>query len=416
MNIIEELEARGLIKSLSNRDTLTHLLTSKQTIYCGFDPSASSLHIGNLVLMTLLKRFQKAGHRVIIVVGGGTGMIGDPGGRSSERVLLTKEILAYNKSQIKRQLETYIDITNPEHGIMVDNYDWLNAITFLDFLRNYGKHITVNYMLDKEVIKTRLPIGLSFTEFSYTLIQAVDFLHLYENFDCAIQIGGSDQWGNLTTGLELIHKVHGEKAEVAVLTAPLITDSVGKKFGKSEGGALFLDEELTSPYQLYQYFMNVGDLDAIHYLKTFTFLSLEEIDELAKKHEKEPHLRLAQKTLAFEMIKNVHGANKAEESQMMSEVLFSGQVYKLNQKQIEELFGASVVSLAGEVNILDALVAIKAASSKREAREFVLGNSILINGEVENKVETLLNQNTALFQKYTIVRRGKKNYYLIAHI
>ena len=284
-----------LSHSHKDEEKVRKLMEKPQTIYCGFDPSASSMHLGNFVMISLLMRLQKAGHRIIALVGGATGMIGDPSGKSKERNLQTKETLKANTEAIRHQLERFLDLSDPNKGILLNNYDWLGSLTVLDFLRDYGKYFPINYMLSKEIVASRLEAGISFTEFAYQILQSADFLYLYDTYGCHIQIGGNDQWGNLTSGLELIRKTRGEEAECAAMTAKLITRADGKKFGKSEDGALFLDPALTSPYKLYQYFINCADEDAIRYLKVFTFLSKVEIDAVAEEHAKDPSKRLAQK-------------------------------------------------------------------------------------------------------------------------
>lgn len=416
MNIIEDLRFRGLIKDYSNEKEVEELLKTPQTIYCGFDPSASSLHIGNFVMISLLMRFQRAGHKVIAVVGGATGMIGDPSGKSSERNLQTMEALHQNTESIRRQLERFIDLDDPEKGLLINNYDWIAPMSTLEFLRDYGKYFSINYLLAKDIISSRLETGISFTEFSYNIIQAIDFLKIYDKYNCRIQVGGSDQWGNLTSGLELIRKARGNDAKAEILTCHLITRADGKKFGKSEKGALFLDPELTSPYQLYQYFINVADQDAIRYLKVFTFLSKEEIIDIEKEHLTNLGARVGQKVLAFEITKIIHGQEKAEEALQMSQVLFSGDIKSLNKKQLEEVFGDLTVEVEGEKILEDLLIEIKAASSKREAREFIKNNSISINGDKINDATKVIAKADALYNEYTLVKRGKKNYYLVKHI
>ena len=416
MNIIEDLRFRGLIKDYSNEKEVEELLKTPQTIYCGFDPSASSLHIGNFVMISLLMRFQRAGHRVIALVGGATGMIGDPSGKSSERNLQTMEKLQENTNSIRRQLERFIDLDDPSKGLLINNYDWIAPMSTLEFLRDYGKHFSINYLLAKDIISSRLESGISFTEFSYNILQAIDFLKIYDTYGCRIQVGGSDQWGNLTSGLELIRKARGSEAKAEILTCHLITRADGKKFGKSEKGALFLDPELTSPYQLYQYFINVADQDAIRYLKVFTFLSKEEIIEIEKEHLANLGARVGQKALAYEVTKVIHGKEKADEALQMSQVLFSGDIKSLNKKQLEEVFGDLTVEVEGEKILEDLLIEIKAASSKREAREFIKNNSISINGEKVNDALKVISKSDALYNEYTLVKRGKKNYYLVKHI
>ncbi len=411
-NIYEDLKWRGLIQQFSNEDAVKKLLEEKQTIYCGFDPSASSMHLGNYVMISILERLQKAGHRIIALVGGATGMIGDPSGKSKERNLQTKEKLAENTASIKAQLERFIDLSDPEKGIILNNYDWLGNMQTLDFLRDYGKYFSINYMLSKEIVASRLEAGISFTEFSYQILQSIDFYHLNKEYNCHIQMGGNDQWGNLTSGLELIRKIDGEEAVAEAMTAHLITRADGKKFGKSEDGALFLDRKLTSPYKLYQYFINTTDEDAIKYLKVFTFLSQEEIEKVASDHMNNLGGRVAQKKLAYEVTKDIHGEVAAEEALKMSEVLFSGEVASLNAEEIEELLGSLKAQVTAPISLLDLLVKVGAAQSKTQAKTFVAQNSVSINGEKATDPDRLYDESTALCGRYLIVRRGKKNYFL----
>ncbi|MFA5421226.1 MAG: tyrosine--tRNA ligase [Bacilli bacterium] len=412
-NIIDELNYRGLIKDYSDEKEIRELLATPQTIYCGFDPSAASMHIGNFVMISLLMRLQRAGHRVIPVVGGGTGMIGDPSGKSKERNLLEGQELKKNTEAIRAQLVRFINLDDPKKGIIVNNYDWLSKLSMLNYLRDYGKYFPINYLLNKEIIATRLENGISYTEFSYNILQAIDFLTLYRDHHCRIQVGGSDQWGNLTSGLELIRKIEGIDTKVGVMTSHLIVDSAGRKFGKSEGGALYLDPEITSPYKLYQYFINVGDSDAIRYLKVFTFLSKEEIESIAAAHQVNPGLRQAQKRLAFEVVSIIHGHDKAEEAIKMSESLFSGDFKTMSEKNLVEVLVDLEVKGALDMSLEDALLLTKAASSKREAREFLANGSISLNGEKVLDGMAKLNLDGALHGKYYVLRRGKKNYYLL---
>ena len=411
-NLFDDLMYRGLIEQSSDAEGVKKLLETKQAVYCGFDPSASSMHLGNYVMISLLKRFQRAGHKVIAVVGGATGMIGDPSGKSSERNLQTKDTLAANTASIKAQLERYIDLTDPEKGEIVSNYDWLGSMTVIDFLRDYGKFFPINYMLSKEIVKSRLEAGISFTEFSYQILQSIDFYHLHKAKGVSIQLGGNDQWGNLTSGLELIRKIEGDEANVEVLTSRLILRSDGKKFGKSEKGALFLDPKLTSPYAMYQYFMNVTDEDAIRFLKVFSFLSKEEIEDVAREHFASPGARIGQKKVAYEITKDIFGEAGAKEAISMSEALFSGNVASLSEPEIETLFGDMKKPLQGEMMLEDLLIALGAASSKREARTFAEGNGVLVNGVKATDPKEVFSSAKALFGKYLIVRRGKKHYYL----
>ncbi|HMM00729.1 MAG TPA: tyrosine--tRNA ligase [Bacilli bacterium] len=415
MDIFNDLKYRNLIKDFSNENEVRELLKTPQTIYCGFDPSASSMHIGNFVMISLLMRLQQSGHRIIAVVGGATGMIGDPSGKSKERNLQDKDTLQANTLAIKNQLERFLDLSDPQKGLIVNNYDWLSKYSYLDFLRDFGRYFTINYMLAKDVVASRMETGISYTEFSYMILQSVDFLTLHQQYHCNMQIGGSDQWGNLTAGLDLIRRIEGQEAKVGCMTAHLITKSDGKKFGKSEDGALFLDRKLTSPYKLYQYFINTSDEDAIRYLRVFTFLSKDEIESIAIEHGRNPSLRLAQKTLAYEVVKTIHSKADADRVIKMSESLFSGEVTSLSEEEITELFASSIVKIKGEFALEDLLIEVKAAKSKREAREFIQGNSILINGNKHTDPTEIITQSDALFGRYTLLRRGKKNYYLIEH-
>ena len=411
-NIIDDLNYRGLIEQYSNQEAVRKLFESKQTIYCGFDPSASSMHLGNFVMISILMRLQQAGHRIIAGVGGATGMIGDPSGKSKERNLQTKETLAANTESIRQQLERFLDLSDPEKGILLNNYDWLGNMPTVDFLRDYGKFFSINYMLSKEIVSSRLEAGLSFTEFSYQILQSIDFYRLNHDYGCKIQIGGNDQWGNLTSGMELIRKIDGENADAEVMTAHLITRADGKKFGKSEQGALFLDEKLTSPYALYQYMVNTTDEDAVKYIKVFTFLSHDEIEDIAREHFAAPGARIAQKRLAFEVVKEIHGEAKANEAVKMSEALFSGNVAELSESAIEEVLGSLKKKIEGEMLLEELLIALGGASSKREARTFITGNSVALNGVKVTDPARKITKEDALYGKYIVLKRGKKNYYL----
>ena len=412
-SIVDELKARGLVKDFSNEDEVRELLKTKQTIYCGFDPSASSMHVGNFVMISMLMRLQRAGHKIIAIVGGATGMIGDPSGKSKERNLQGVETLKANTQKIKEQLERFIDLSDPEKGMILNNYEWLGTMDLLTYLRDYGKFFPVNYMLSKDIVASRLEAGVSYTEFSYMILQSIDFLKLHQNYGCSLQIGGGDQWGNLTSGLELIRKIEGVDAKVGCFTVPLLLDQNGKKFGKSEDGALFLDAKLVSPYKIYQYFINVSDDDAARYLKVFSFHSLEEIAALTKEHYEHLGARIAQKALAYEVVELIHGKAKAEECKKMSEVLFSGEIKSLSKENIEELFGDLKVEQPKGLLLEDLLIAIKAASSKREAREFINGNAVAINGEKVCDLTHVVDEKDALFGEYVVIKRGKKNYYLV---
>jgi tyrosyl-tRNA synthetase len=414
-NIIDDLNWRGLIKDYSDEGKMRELLSTPQTIYCGFDPSANSLHIGNFVMISILMRLQRSGHRIIAVVGGATGMIGDPSGKSKERNLLDKEATKNNTEAIRAQLSRFLDLSDPKKGILVNNYDWLSKLTLLDYLRDYAKYFNVNYMINKDIVKSRLEAGISLAEFSYMTLQSIDFLTLHQNEKCNIQIGGSDQWGNLTAGLELIRKLEPD-AKCEVMTANLITRSDGKKFGKSEDGALFLDPKKTSAYKLYQFFINQSDEDSVRYLKVFTFLSHDEINAIEKEHLANLGQRVAQKRLAFEVTKEIHGEEAANEAIRMSECLFKNDFSGLKEDQIEDLFPSNMIfSETSELPLIDLVISCGAASSKREAREFINNGAILINGTQIKDENKVLGAKDGLFNKYLILRRGKKNYYLLKY-
>lgn len=413
MEFLEELKWRGLIKDTTDAEMLQELLEKKATLYCGFDPTAPSLHIGHLVPVIMLSRFQKAGHRIVALVGGGTGLIGDPSGRSSARKLLTLEDALANAEGLKSQLSRFLDFSDTKKTVLINNYEWLKDINVISFLRDYGRHFPVNYMLAKDTVASRLETGISFTEFSYMIIQSIDFYNLYKRENCRIQLGGSDQWGNITSGVELIRRITGDTETVGI-TMPLITKSDGTKFGKSAGGALWLDADKTSPYAIYQYFLNSADADVIHYLKVFTFLNKEEIYALEQEVRENPQNRVAQKKLAYELVKTIHGEAAADEAVKMSQVLFSGKIAELTADQLLVcLNGVPSLDLTEEKSLVDVLVEIKAASSKREAREFVKNGSVLINGEKQTNIEHVLSKNDAIDNKVIVIRRGKKNYYMV---
>lgn len=412
MTLIEELKARGLIAQYSDEEKVKEILDKPTTVYCGFDPSAASMHVGNFVMISLLMRFQRAGHRIIALVGGATGMIGDPSGKSKERNLQGKEALEANTNAIKAQLEKFIDLSDPTKGIILNNYEWLGSLSMIDFLRDYGKYFPINYMLSKEIVSSRLEAGISFTEFSYQILQSIDFYHLLHEYGCRIQLGGNDQWGNLTSGLELIRKADGDNQMAGALTAHLITRSDGKKFGKSEDGALFLDGRLTSPYKLYQYFLNVTDEDAVKYLKVFSFKSLEEIENIAKEHFAAPGARIAQKALAEEMVSTIHGPEALKEALKITQAFFLGNVKDLSAEEIEDVLSSVKKEVEEGIDILSLLVTLGAASSKTEARTFVKQNGVSVNGEKVSDPSAVYTKENALHGKYLILKRGKKNNYL----
>ena len=406
MTLFEELQWRGLVKDISDPKIIDIINEGKATFYWGTDPSAHSLHIGHLSSLLVAKRLEQHGHHPILLVGGATGQIGDPR-PTTERPMITKEAVSKNFESLKKQVT---DLFGYE---VVNNYDWSKEINFIDFLRDYGKFFNINYMLDKDIIRRRLDTGITYTEFSYMIMQALDFLHLFETKNCVLQMEGSDQWGNITAGIDLIRKKTGKEAYG--FTVPLITDSTGKKLGKSEGNAIWLDKNKTSSYELYQFFLNVEDCMVIDYLKKYTFLSKEEIDKLAESTEKEPEKRLAHKTLAKEIVTFLHGEEAYEEAINITNSLFSGNIKNLSSKEIMQAFkGLEAYEIAEAKNIIDLLVESKICSSKREAREFVQNGSIYINGEKNNNLETIIDKNIAIDNKYVIIRRGKKKYFMIA--
>lgn len=415
--LIEDLKWRGLLYQQTDAEGMEKLLNEeKVSLYVGVDPTADSMHIGHIVPLLTLRRFQQAGHRPILLVGGATGMIGDPSGRSTERNLLTAKQIDNNVAGIKKQLERIFDFSGDQNGAqLVNNYDWVGKLSAIEFLRDYGKLININYMLNKDTISSRLETGLSFTEFAYTLIQGIDFNHLYDHYDVRIQVGGSDQWGNITTGLEVIRKTHDEEARAFGITIPLVTKSDGTKFGKTAGGAVWLDAEKTSPYEFYQFWLNTADADVVKYLKIFTFLSHEEIETLAQKVETEPHLREAQKTLAAEMTKLIHGEAGLEQALRITAALFSGDLKSLSVDEMKVAFsGVPSIELPKEAkNIVDLLVEAKISSSKRQAREDVTNGAISVNGEKVKDLDYIVDTKDRMEDAFAIIRRGKKKYHMV---
>ncbi|HEC2173304.1 TPA: tyrosine--tRNA ligase [Staphylococcus delphini] len=413
--LLEELSWRGLVYQQTDEEGIEALLNKEEVkIYCGADPTADSLHIGHLLPYLTLRRFQEAGHRPIVLVGGGTGMIGDPSGKSEERVLQTEAQVDKNVRGIQKQMEQLFDF-NVENGpILVNNFDWLSQISLIEFLRDYGKHVGVNYMLGKDSIQTRLETGISYTEFTYTILQAIDFGHLNRVHDCKIQIGGSDQWGNITSGIELMRRMYGV-TDAYGFTIPLVTKADGKKFGKSESGTVWLDPEKTSPYEFYQFWINTTDDDVIKFLKYFTFLSKADIEALEKSVAEEPHLRKAQTTLAEEVTRFIHGEDALAEAQRISQALFKGDLKSLSAEEIKAGFkDVPQVTLSNETtNLVDALVETKISSSKRQAREDITNGAIYINGERQQDLEYTLSSDDRYDDTFTIIRRGKKKYFMV---
>ncbi len=406
MTLYEELMWRGLIKDVAGEDLQKKLDEEKITFYWGTDPTADSLHLGHYSSLVTAKRLAKAGHHPILLVGGATGLIGDPR-PTAERELISKETVEKNLEGIRNQVSKIFD----GKAEVVNNYEWTKDISFLDFLRDVGKYINVNYMLNKDIINRRLDTGITYAEFSYTLIQGNDFLHLFQEKNCIMQVEGSDQWGNITTGIDLIKKKLNKTAYG--FTMPLILDKYGNKFGKSEGNALWLDKNKTSSYELYQYLINTDDEMVIHYLKVFTFLSKEEIEAIEKEQLQHPESRVAQKALAREIITDLHGKEEFEKAEEMSQLLFSGNIQKLSVNDLKiGLKDVPHFDITEEMNLVEFLVNHKIASSKREAREWITAGSITVNGERITDLEFIVSKEDALEQTLTIVRRGKKKYYV----
>ena len=404
MTLVEDLKWRNLIKDISSPELEEKLNKGGLTFYIGTDPTAESLHIGHLSTFLISKRLKDAGHHPILLVGGATGLIGDPK-PTAERAMISKEQVNQNFQSLKKQVEKIFGFE------VVNNYDWIKDINVLDFLRDYGKYFNVNYMLDKDIIRRRLDSGITFTEFSYMILQALDFKYLHENKNVDLECAGSDQWGNITAGIDLIRKTTGD--EVYGFTMPLVTDSQGNKFGKSEGNALWLDKEKTSSYELYQFFLNVEDSMVIDYLKIYTFLSKEQIEELEIKNKEHPELREAHKALAREIITFLHGKEEYEKAVNLAEHLFNNKFQDLSKKDIEDLFkNQEKKQVQANANIVDFVINMEIVKSKREARELIESGAISINGEKVTDLNTIINNTKFIDNKYIVVRRGKKKYYL----
>ncbi|WP_139892790.1 MULTISPECIES: tyrosine--tRNA ligase [unclassified Bacillus (in: firmicutes)] len=419
MNILDDLRFRGLVNQFTDEEGLEKLLQEESVkLYAGFDPTADSLHIGHLLPILILKRFQLAGHQPIPLVGGATGMIGDPSGKKAERTLNTEDVVHQWTARIKDQLSRFLDFETGENkAIMANNYDWIGNMNLITFLRDIGKHFGLNYMLAKDSVQSRIESGISFTEFSYMIMQSLDFLKLYETQGCRLQIGGSDQWGNITAGLELIRKTK-EDAKAFGLTVPLVTKSDGTKFGKTEGGAVWLDREKTSPYEFYQFWINTDDRDVIKYIKYFTFLSKEEIEALEKEVAEAPEKRAAQKALAEEVTKLVHGKEALQQAINISKALFSGDIKQLSVEEIRQGFKdvpSFEVGSNEELLLVDLLVNAKISPSKRQAREDITNGAIYINGERVTDLAHTMTEDDKLEGQFTVIRRGKKKYTLIKY-
>ncbi len=426
-NFIEELSWRGMIHDVMP-GAEAHLLEQMRSAYVGFDPTADSLHIGNLVPIMLLAHYQRCGHKPFALVGGATGMIGDPSGKSNERNLLDEKTLAHNQSAIKKQLSHFLDFESDASNaaVLVNNYDWMTSFSFLNFIRDIGKHITVNYMMAKDSVKNRITSetasdGMSFTEFTYQLVQGYDFLHLYNNYNCSIQMGGSDQWGNITTGTELIRRI--AKGKGYAITCPLVTKADGSKFGKSEGGNVWLDAKRTSPYKFYQYWLNSSDEDAKKYIKIFTFLTQDIINDLIHKHTEAPHLRLLQKRLAQEITTMVHSENDFVNVEKASNILFSktfkADIKTLNEAMFLELFDGVPQTELSQLDLNKGIDMIAALASKTnflnsnaEARRALKENAVSVNKE-KVKPEYIITTKDLINKKYIILGKGKKHTYII---
>lgn len=418
MNIIDELEWRGAINQQTDEEGLKKLLDEKSiALYCGIDPTGDSMHIGHLIPFMILKRFQMAGHQPVVLIGGGTGSIGDPSGRTSERQLQTMEQINDNAEKLSAQMRHLFDAGSDKSGIrLMNNYEWLGKLGFLDFLREYGKEFNINTMLAKDIVSSRLDTGISFTEFSYQIIQSIDFLHLYQEADVQLQVGGSDQWGNITSGLDLIRKKEGPEAEAYGLTIPLLLKADGTKFGKTADGAVWLDPEKTTPYEFYQFWYNQDDRDIDKYLKYFTFLSQYDIAQLAEKTEKEPHKREAQRVLAEEMTRFVHGQDALDEAIQISEALFSGNVQNLSADQIEMSFKdvPSMEAPTKETDLVSFLVdETKISPSRRQAREDIQNGAIYLKGERIQDTDYVVSEKDSYEGRFILVRRGKKRYFMV---
>ena len=404
MTLFEELQWRGVVQDVSSPELIDKLNEGGLTFYIGTDPTADSMHIGHYSSFLISKRLARAGHQPILLGGGATGLIGDPK-PTAERPMISKAEVEHNFKGLKAQAEKIFGFE------VVNNFDWIKDINVIDFLRDYGKYFNVNYMLAKDKVKSRLESGITYAEFSYMILQALDFMYLFETRNCVLQVAGSDQWGNITSGIELVRKKLDK--EVYGMVMPLVTDSNGVKFGKTEGNALWLDSNKTSSYELYQYLINLEDCMIIDYLKKLTFLTKEEIEEIEKKHNENPHLREAHKALAREVITDLHGKEAYEEAVRISESLFSGDIKSFTEKEINDAFkGLTPFEVKEDTNIVDLLVNAGVCASKREAREFISNGSISLNGEKITDLDLTVSKDNCLVNKYIILRRGKKKYYI----
>lgn len=413
--LLEDLKYRGIVYQMTDEEAINKMLENEKiSLYCGADPTADSLHIGHLVPFLTMRRFQQHGHRPVVLIGGGTGMIGDPSFKADERKLLTEDEVDANVNAIKKQMENIFDFSDDNAAVLVNNKDWLKDISLISFLRDYGKHVGLNYLLAKDAIQSRLETGISYTEFTYTILQAIDFGHLNKEFDVRIQIGGSDQWGNILSGLELMRRMYGTTNSEG-LTIPLITKADGKKFGKTESGNIWLDKKRTSPYEFYQFWLNQTDDDVIKFIKLFTFIEREEIEALAVSVSEEPHLRKAQKRLAEEITEFLHGESGLEEARKVTEALFSGDIKSLDAAQIKDaLKDAPAAEVDGDDNgLVNVLVNAGISPSRRQAREDIQNGAIYINGERQQDVSSTISADDKINGEFTVFRRGKKKYTIV---
>lgn len=418
MTIFDELKARGLVFQTTDEEALIKALSEGQvSYYSGYDPTADSLHLGHLVPILVMRHLQLAGHKPYALVGGATGLIGDPSFRDAERSLQTKETVEGWVSKIQGQLANFLDFDKGDNKAeTVNNYDWFAQISFIDFLRDVGKYYTVNYMMSKESVKKRIETGISYTEFAYQIMQGYDFFALNQDHNVTLQIGGSDQWGNMTAGTELLRRKADKTGHV--MTVPLITDATGKKFGKSEGNAIWLDANKTSPYEMYQFWLNVMDADAVRFLKIFTFLSLEEIENIRQQFEAAPHERLAQKVLAKEVVTLVHGATAYEQAVKITEQLFAGNIKNLSATELQQGLNNVpnyTVSAEDDLTIVEILVTAGVVNSKRQAREDIQNGAIYLNGERLQDVNYTLSDTDKIDNQLTVIRRGKKKYFVLTY-
>ena len=424
MNIIEQLQELGLVAQLSaSQELVKHLGSSVRTVYCGFDPTADSLHIGNLVPLLALRRFQLAGHRPLLLVGGATGMIGDPGGRESERELQSAEVVERQLDRIRSQASKFLDFDcGATTAVVVNNADWTSGLSAIDYLRDIGKHFSVNAMIQKESVRRRIEDpsqGISYTEFSYMILQSYDFVVLNREFDCSIQMGGSDQWGNMTAGIDLVRRM--ESKQTYAITYPLVTKSDGTKFGKSSGGAIWLDPEMTSPFSFYQFWINTADSDVMSYLKIFTFFTKDELEGLLASHESDPGRRTAQVALAQVMTRLVHGELGLEAAERITSALFSNSLGELAADDFGQLSqdGMPSSTLADGVSLVDVLVSSGLAVTPKgevtvgQARKLILANSVSVNGAKQANIDLMLTSEAALFGRFFVIQKGKKNHHLL---